>query len=144
MDKSDNLIYCFWLCCYIRSGFIPRNCSFKSLLYISWKFDIIINRQSDRHVVSVGLAPPTSGALDMSDITHYFDHVKSSSISQIIKSKTRDLQKLLKCFNGTTTSAFNLLLLFDMLRIIFVLYSKALLVVVCCCFLYNYLHHYFH
>ena len=46
--------------------------------------------------------------LDTSDITQYLDHDKSSSISQLIKGKSRDLQKLLKYFNGTTTSASNL------------------------------------
>ena len=53
---------------------------------------------------------------------------KSSSISQIMNDKPRDIQKLMTYFNGTTTSASNTLLLFDMLRVIFVLYSKDLLV----------------
>ena len=34
--------------------------------------------------------------LDILDITQYLDHDKSSSISQLIKGKWRDLQKLLK------------------------------------------------
>ena len=61
-----------------------------------------------------GLAPGlvgTSGVLDISDITQFFYHDKSSSIFQLLKGKSRDLQKLLKYFNGITTSAFNLLLI---------------------------------
>ena len=46
--------------------------------------------------------------LDISETTHLFDHEKSSSISQLINGKSRDLQKLLKCFNGTTASACNI------------------------------------
>ena len=49
----------------------------------------------------------TLHVLDTSDITQYFDHDKSSSISWLIKGKSRDLQKLLKYFNGTTTSSSN-------------------------------------
>ena len=72
----------------------------------------------------------TAGALDISDITQYLDHDKSSSISQLINGKSRDLQKSLKYFNGATTSASNLFSLSGVLPIIFVLYSKDLLVVV--------------
>ena len=43
--------------------------------------------------------------------------------------KSRDLQNLLKYFNGITTSVFILLLFTGFLPIIFVLYSKDLLVV---------------
>ena len=46
---------------------------------------------------------------------------------QLIKGKLRHLQKLLKYFNGTTTSAFNVLLSAGVL-LIFVLYLKDLLV----------------
>ena len=74
--------------------------------------------------------PATAAILDISDTTQYFDHDKSSSISQLIKGESRDLQKLLKYFNGTTTSASDILLSFGVLLIIFVLYSKDLLVVV--------------
>ena len=73
-------------------------------------------------VTSVGLDLLTSGVLDISDITQYLDHVKSSSIARLIKGKSRDSQKLVKYFNGRTTSAFNLLLLFGVLSIIFVWY----------------------
>ena len=55
----------------------------------------------------VGLATVLD-IIDISSITQYLDHDKSSLISQLIKDKSRDLKKLLKCFNGTTTSASNL------------------------------------
>ena len=83
-----------------------------------WNIAPVVN------VSSTGLALSTSGVLDISDITRFFDHVKSSSISQLIKDKLRNLQTVPKCFNGTTTSAFNQLLLFDVLPINLVLYSK--------------------
>ena len=57
--------------------------------------------------------------LDVSDITQYLDHDKSSSISQLINGKSRDLQKLLKYFNGTTTSVSNVLLSFAVLLPLF-------------------------
>ena len=63
----------------------------------------------------------------ISDIMQFFDHNKSSSISQLIKGKSRYLQKLLKYYNGTTTSVSNVLLLAGVLPIIFALYSKDLL-----------------
>ena len=72
----------------------------------------------------------TAGVLYVSDITQYPDHGKLSSISHLINDKSRDLQKLLKYFNGTTTAAFNLLSLLSVLPIIFVLYLKDLLVTV--------------
>ena len=70
----------------------------------------------------------TLNVLYISDIKQYFDHDKSSSISQLIQSKLRDLQKLDNYFNGTTTSVSNILLLFGVFLINFVLYSKYLLV----------------
>ena len=54
----------------------------------------------------------------------------SSSILQLIKGKSKDLQKLLKFFNEPTTSAFNIIKLIDISLIIFVLYSEELLVIV--------------
>ena len=65
----------------------------------------------------------------MSNITQYLDLDKTSYISQLIKGKSRD-KKLLNYFDRTTTSASNLLPLFGVLSINFVLYSKNLLVVV--------------
>ena len=72
----------------------------------------------------------TAGALDISDITQYLDHDKSSSISQLINGKLTDLQKLLKYFNGKTTSAFNQFSLSGVLPIIYISHPKDLLVVV--------------
>ena len=51
-------------------------------------------------------------------------------ISQLINGKSRYLQKLLKFFNGTATSTFNVLLSFGVLPINFVLYSNDLLAIV--------------
>ena len=63
--------------------------------------------------------------LDISVITHDKSWPwQISSISQLIKGKSRDLQKLLKYFDGATTSAFNLFPLFGVLSIIFALYLK--------------------
>ena len=71
-----------------------------------------------------------SELFNISDITQSSDHAKSSSISQLIKGQSRDLQKLFKYFNGATTFAFNTPLLAAVLPVIFVLHSKDLYVVV--------------
>ena len=47
--------------------------------------------------------PASSGVLVISDVKHFLAHLKWSSISQLIKGKLRDLQKLLKYFNGSAT-----------------------------------------
>ena len=52
--------------------------------------------------LAAGLAV-IAGFLNISDTMESFDHNKSSSISKLIKSKLRDLQKLLKYFNGKST-----------------------------------------
>ena len=70
------------------------------------------------------------GIIDISDITHPFEHDKSKSISQWINGKSRNLQKLLKYCNGTTTSVSNVLLSYDVFPIIFLLYSKDLLFII--------------
>ena len=85
---------------------------------------------SSRRGLALGL-PAILGAFDISDYKHSFDHDKSSSISQLINSKSRNHQKLLKYFNGTTTSASDILLLFGDLPIYFFLYSKEF---ICYCF----------
>ena len=41
----------------------------------------------------------TLGVIDISYSIHFSDHEKSSSISELINSKSRNLQKLLKFFN---------------------------------------------
>ena len=58
----------------------------------------------------------------------FFDHEKSSSVSQLLNSKWRDFQKLLKYFNETTAFASNVLLS-GALHITFVLSSKDLVVI---------------
>ena len=78
-------------------------------------------------VGALGL-PDILGVIDISDIIHSFDYDKSVSVSQLINGKSKDLQKPLKY--GTTNSAFNILLLFRVLPINFVLYSKDLLFIV--------------
>ena len=52
------------------------------------------------------------------------DHDKSCSISQLIKGKLRDLQKLLKYFNGAKTSLSNALLLIGTHPILFFFYTQ--------------------
>ena len=53
--------------------------------------------------------------LDISDIIEFLAYFKSSSISQLINGKPRDRQKFPKSFNETTTSAFNLFALSELL-----------------------------
>ena len=65
--------------------------------------------------------PATLGVNNISKVVQFFDHDKSSSISKLIEVRSRDLQKLLKYFNGTTTSVSDVLLLAGVLPIIFVL-----------------------
>ena len=88
-----------------------------------------------------GGSPTALNVFDISDITQFFVHIKSSSISQLINGKSEDFQKLLKHFNGAATSASNTLLLFDVLPIIFVLDSKNSLF---CSYLSYYHYHQFH
>ena len=73
---------------------------------------------------------PLAAVLDISDTIQVFFHDKSSSILLLIKGNSRDLQKLIKYFNGTGTSVSIVLLSADVLPFVFVLYSKNLLVVV--------------
>ena len=94
-------------------------------------------KQVDKHIDCLPLQPflvfpdiTQFFNLDISYITQFFHHVKSSSILQFIKGKSRDLQKLLRYFNGATSSTFMSLLSGRLLLIIFVLYSKYLLAVV--------------
>ena len=65
--------------------------------------------------------PGILGIVDVWDVIHSFGYDKSSYISQLINGKSRDLQKLLEYFNGTTTSASNVLLSSFVLPINFVL-----------------------
>ena len=83
-------------------------------------------------------SPGTLGVIDISDIVHYFDQDKSISISQLIDGKSRGLQKILKYFNWITASTSNIFLLFGVLPINFILYSKDLLVIVLLLFIHYY------
>ena len=68
------------------------------------------------------------------DIIHSSDYDKSSFISQLINGKWRDLQKLLKYFNGTATSASNVLLSSDAPYWFFLIF-KRFTRYFCCCYL---------
>ena len=109
--------------------------------------DIIVDRQSDNWTImfsiiylkccsSCYLLLNWISIWNCSKCSLYFSyyiifvHFKSSSISQLINDKSRDLQKLLQYFTEITTSASNIVLLFGVLSINFVLYSKDLLVIV--------------
>ena len=81
-------------------------------------------------VLIAGLAG-ASALFNISGNKQSIDHAKSSSTSQLIKGKSRDLQNLLKYSNGPTTVMFNARLLTAVLSIIFALCSKYLLA--CCC-----------
>ena len=75
--------------------------------------------------------PAIAGVTNISDFIHFFDHDKSISTSQLINGKSRDLQKLLKYFNGARTSASDIFL-FGLPITNFVLYSKDYLLLFCC------------
>ena len=45
-----------------------------------------------------------SGVLNISNIIQFFDCDRSSSLSQLIKGQSEDLQRLLKYFNGAINS----------------------------------------
>ena len=100
------------------------------MLFI-WSVAPVVNPSGRcaRGGLSIRLAA-TSVLFNILEITQFLDKDKWSSISQLIKGKSRDLQKLLKYFNGTATSVSNVLLLVGVLSISSVLYSKDLLVVV--------------
>ena len=72
---------------------------------------------------SASSSPGILGIVGISEILHSLDQNESSSFKQLINGKSRDLQKLLKYFNGTTTSASNVLLSSGVLPINFALYS---------------------
>ena len=73
----------------------------------------------------------TLGIIDILDIIHSYDHSKFSSfISQLINSKSWNLQKLIKYSNGKTTSATNISLSSGLFPSNFVSYWKYFLVIV--------------
>ena len=75
-------------------------------------------------VAGLGILATTTSVLDISNIMKSFDHDKLSSISQLLRGKLKNLPKLLKYFNGATTSATNVLLPAGVLPTIFVFCSK--------------------
>ena len=80
-------------------------------------------------------SPTTLGVIDISYSIHFCDNDKSSSISELINSKSRNLQKLLKYFNKQHFWVWsNVLLSSGVLPIIFVLYLKDLLFILLCCY----------
>ena len=94
--------------------------------------------------------PAILGVIHISDVIHSFDHDRSNSISQLINDKLRNLKKLFKYFNETATSPLNIVLLFGVLPINSVIYSKDLLVVILLLFvliqavLFSFVHHLLH
>ena len=140
------------MCCYFRSIFVPRNCSLIPLLYILYKFDVIICRQINNWSIKfsiIYLKCFSSCWYDCHWLNkwisiwiscycrcywylwyHTFLLPWSNFISQLIYGKSRNLLKLFKYFNGTTTSVSYVLLSSGILPIIFVLYSKDLLFIV--------------
>ena len=109
LDQSYSLNYCFlgivvFSDLYLFQEIVPSNSchifpKHLLLLFIEkvasgtvWLALFILN------VACTGLAPPTSDVLDISEITEFFDYEKSSCILQLIKVRSRDLQKLHKYF----------------------------------------------
>ena len=74
-----------------------------------------------------GLAKAAAISLfDISDVIQFPYHDKLNVILQLIKNKSKDLQKLLKYFNLTTTFVSDVLFSSCVLSIIFVLYFDAI------------------
>ena len=92
----------------------------------------------------------TVTGLDIWVIIQFLDYGKSASVSQLAKGKSRNLQKLLKYFNGATTFVSNILLSACVLRIVCVFLpiifvtQKIYLLLICCYLPCNYQQHYFH
>ena len=78
------------------------------------------------NVVSDGatIAGSASASTAISTKTQFLDQVRAISTSQFINGVSKLLQKLLKCFNGTTTSASVNESLFSVFPTILVLYLK--------------------
>ena len=86
-----------------------------------WNFGLVVSTSA---LAGLGGLAASAIVLDISEITQFIDHNKSSSILQLIKCKSRDLQKLLRYFDKTTTSVSNLSKIVDVFLVIFVLCSK--------------------
>ena len=145
MDQSDNLNYWFFNFAVISNLYLFQEVVVLNPRFIFLKVDIIIKKQNDnwnikysiiylRYCTSCCCCHLLSRWIFrcswFSDITQYLDHDKLSCISQLNKGESRNLQKWPNHFNGTTTFAANLLLLFGALPINFALYLKDLVVVV--------------
>ena len=98
--------------------------SFDKLTTGTYSFvSVILNVAADGATIA-GLSPSAS-LVAISAKTQFFDQVKISSTSQLISGIFKLLQKLLKCFNVITTSAFfNESLSSGVFPTIFVLYLK--------------------
>ena len=98
--------------------------SFDKLTTGTYSFVSVILTVAADGVTIAGLSPSAS-LVAISAKTQFFDQVKISSTSQLISGIFKLLQKLLKCFNVITTSAFfNESLSSGVFPTIFVLYLK--------------------
>ena len=105
------IIFCF--CCYFRFIIFLRNFVLNPCFGFALGFWTILY------------------FTDISDNIHSFDSNESRSISHLINVKLRNLPKLLKHVNETKSSASNILLLFSLFPINFVLYLKNYLLLFC-------------
>ena len=102
---------------FFQSGFflffkvVLKSALGSSMSYYFWDIASAVN------IDSAGLYRPTAAVLDMSDIIQFL----TTKNQVLFQGKSRDIQKLLKYFNGLTTFGFNLLLSASVLPIIFVL-----------------------
>ena len=126
LDQSYNLNCCFLVLCIFQIYIYSKKLFLQILSssVIIWNFAPVVNVVSSPGTGRLASdSRATSRVLDISDI---LDHDKSSSILKLIKGKFRDLQKLRKYFNGTRTSASNLLLSAAAFPVIFYLTLKRL------------------
>ena len=109
--------------------------TYRSVLFI-WNVAPLVCVDGKRSVggLAVELAG-ASGVLDISEMAQLFVHDKSSSISQLFKCKSRDFEKLLKYFNGATSSVSNVLLSAGFLPI-FLSYTQKIYLLFSCCYLF--------
>ena len=113
--------FCIWLARNKEQTLSTANCklsgSSKETCSNSWNVAPVVCIAAT--AATVGLAG-ILGVINNPDIIHSFGHDKSSSITQLINGKSRDLQKLLKYLNETI-SVCNISLLFCVFPIIYVL-----------------------
>ena len=102
--------------------------------FMSFPFDKVTTGTCNFESVTLNFAPdgatiagllPSASLAAISTKTQFFDQVKISSNSQLISGIFKLLQRLLKCFNGITTSAFvNESLSSGVFATIFILYLR--------------------